>query len=120
VFEGTFSGRTVAVKRISKSEVKPCRTEIELLIKLDVQKNIVRYFIEEVDESFFYIALEKCDFTLKDYVQRSDLIELISKKRVVQEIFEGFKWLHSKKIGEKRHQMVNEMRSKNLFQSIAT
>ena len=48
VFLGKFSGREVAVKKIPKSQVKPCRTEIDLLIKLDLQRNIVRYFIDEV------------------------------------------------------------------------
>jgi serine/threonine-protein kinase/endoribonuclease IRE1 len=59
VFEGSFSGRAVAVKRIPKLLVKPCKREIELLIKLDVQRNIVRYFIEEVqsDPSKFFSFL---------------------------------------------------------------
>ena len=48
VFLGNFSGREVAVKKIPKLQVKPCRTEIDLLLKLDEQKNIVKYFIDEV------------------------------------------------------------------------
>lgn len=48
VYQGTFSGREIAVKKMSKSQVKPCQVEIDLLIKLDVHKNIVRYFVDEV------------------------------------------------------------------------
>lgn len=100
VFSGTFGGRPVAVKKIPKSHVKFYNAEIELLIKSDLHKNIVRHFTAEADDRFFYIALERCHGTIKDYVGRPDLKRLISRKQVITQIFEGFEWLHSLDIGE--------------------
>lgn len=110
VYEGTFSGRQVAVKKIPKSNVKLHETEINLLVKSDLQKNIVRYFTTESDDQFFYIALERCHFSIKDYVERSDLKQIISRKQVITQIFEGMEWLHSLKIGkleESVHPLLN-------------
>lgn len=59
VYEGTFSGREVAVKQIPKSFIKPCLREIDLLIKLDVHKNIIRYFVDEVSIYFQFKTLQK-------------------------------------------------------------
>lgn len=37
---------------------------------------------------------------MKDYVNKKSLQLIKSKKQIIHEIFEGFAWLHSKKIGE--------------------
>lgn len=107
VFSGTFGGRSVAVKKIPKAHVKFFNAEIELLIKSDVHKNILRHFTAEADDQFFYIALEKCQGTIKDYVLRPDLKSLISRKQVITQIFEGMEWLHSLDIGKFLRFLVN-------------
>lgn len=100
VFSGTFSGRQVAVKMIPKSYVKFYQAEIDLLVKSDLHKNIVRHFTAESDEQHFYIALERCHGTIRDYVMRPDLRAKITRKQVLEQIFEGMEWLHSLDISE--------------------
>lgn len=100
VYLGKFNGREVAVKKISKSKVKDFETEKQLLIVCDRHKNIVVNFKAESDSENLYIALELCHFTMKDYVQRADLKNIISRKEVIKQIFDGMEWLHSLGIGK--------------------
>uniref|UniRef100_A0A803QCD4 non-specific serine/threonine protein kinase n=1 Tax=Cannabis sativa TaxID=3483 RepID=A0A803QCD4_CANSA len=58
-FEGSYEGRSVAIKRLQQANVKLVRKEIESLIKSDEHENIVRYYGVEQDLDFFYIALQR-------------------------------------------------------------
>lgn len=115
VFAGKFQNRDVAVKRVTIDKSKLIEREVDLLIKSDNHPNIVRYFIFAEDPFHHYIALEKCQFTLADYVKRSDLQKLLPQKELIWKIFQGMKRLHEIGIGKL---CVSEVRAQcQLFES---
>lgn len=72
VFKGTFEKRPVAVKRILPDCISLASREVDLLRESDEHPNVVRYFCMEEDRQFYYIALELCEATLQDYVEKPD------------------------------------------------
>ena len=44
--------------------------EIDLLRKNDFHSNVIRYYASERDEEFLYIALELCECTLQEYIEK--------------------------------------------------
>lgn len=71
VFEGEFSHRKVAIKRMLKEFHHYIHNEISLLIDSDEHTNVVRYYAKEEDEQFIYLALELCSFTLDEVVDNN-------------------------------------------------
>jgi serine/threonine-protein kinase/endoribonuclease IRE1 len=102
VFEGMFQQRPVAVKRMLKNCIKEAKQEISLLIKADRHPNVVTFFAWEEDDTFVYLAFEKCAGTLADLVSKS----LKKKKKnlkfkrpldlmkLLQEASKGVSYLH--------------------------
>lgn len=68
ILEGYFDGRDVAVKRIVKAYYEAAWKEIENLIASDQHPNIVRWYGMETDADFVYVALERCNCSLSDFV----------------------------------------------------
>jgi len=77
VYKGLWDRREVAIKRLLKDsddteetdkEGQRASKEIELLISSDHLPNIVRYYGQEEDSDFMYLALELCRTTLHEYV----------------------------------------------------
>lgn len=68
ILEGCFDGRDVAVKRIVKAYYEAAWKEIENLIASDQHPNIVRWYGVETDADFVYVALERCNCSLSDFV----------------------------------------------------
>ncbi|GJN07487.1 hypothetical protein PR202_ga25323 [Eleusine coracana subsp. coracana] len=82
VFEGSYDGRQVAVKRLLRSHNDIAIKETENLIISDRDPNIVRLYGCEHDNDFVYIALERCKCSLADLIQKhsdSEVIVLNSK-----------------------------------------
>ena len=71
VYSGLLDGRHVAVKRMLKQFVDLAKQEITALIDSDEHPNVVRCFAMEEDAQFVYLALERCEMTLSDAVERS-------------------------------------------------
>lgn len=69
VFEGSYGGREVAVKRLLRSHNDIASKEIENLIASDQDPNIVRMYGFEQDNDFVYISLERCRCSLADLIQ---------------------------------------------------
>ncbi|EXB50996.1 Serine/threonine-protein kinase/endoribonuclease ire-1 [Morus notabilis] len=69
VYEGTYDGRPVAVKRILQSHATLIAPEIKNLVASDHGPNIVRYHGNENDRNFIYLALERCDCNLYDLIR---------------------------------------------------
>ncbi|KAI6196797.1 Non-specific serine/threonine protein kinase [Aphelenchoides besseyi] len=97
VFRGVFDGRAVAVKRVVSDQIKLIDREIELLRRSDTHPNVVRYFCSETDDNFFYIALELCDCTLKDYVYNKSTQDryAIDMRNILKQTTDGIAYLHS-------------------------
>ncbi len=66
VFAGRFDARPCAVKRVVRSSFIYAEREVALLRVSGQNPHVVRYFCTERDREFHYIALERCDNTLKD------------------------------------------------------
>ncbi|XP_040381724.1 serine/threonine-protein kinase/endoribonuclease IRE1 isoform X2 [Oryza brachyantha] len=73
VFEGSYGGREVAVKRLLCSHNDIASKEIENLIASDQDPNIVRMYGFEQDNDFVYIALERCCCSLAELIQQHSL-----------------------------------------------
>ncbi|XP_078448444.1 serine/threonine-protein kinase/endoribonuclease IRE1a-like [Wolffia australiana] len=68
VLEGIYDGREVAVKRLVRAHHDVAFKEIQNLRASDQHPNIVRWFGEEKDADFVYIALERCICSLNDLI----------------------------------------------------
>jgi serine/threonine-protein kinase/endoribonuclease IRE1 len=60
VFKGSFEGRDVAVKRMLSQYYELASQEVSFLQQSDDHKNVVRYFCQQRDDHFLYIAVELC------------------------------------------------------------
>jgi serine/threonine-protein kinase/endoribonuclease IRE1 len=70
VFEGSYDGRQVAVKRLLRSHNDIAEKETQNLIISDQDPNIVRLYGCEHDSDFVYISLERCQCSLADLIQK--------------------------------------------------
>lgn len=71
VFCGEFESRPCAVKRMLKYDESvndKVHREVTTLIHVDNHDNVVRYYAQENDESFIYVALELCQCSLYDVI----------------------------------------------------
>ncbi|KAK6439611.1 bifunctional endoribonuclease/protein kinase ire1 [Oleoguttula sp. CCFEE 5521] len=64
VFEGAFGGRAVAVKRMLSRYFELASQEVSFLQQSDDHENVIRYYCQEKDNTFLYIALELCQASL--------------------------------------------------------
>ena len=64
VFEGSFEGRDVAVKRMLSQYYDLASQEVSFLQQSDDHPNVVRYFCQQKDDHFLYIAVELCQASL--------------------------------------------------------
>ncbi|KDQ07551.1 hypothetical protein BOTBODRAFT_38751 [Botryobasidium botryosum FD-172 SS1] len=102
VFEGSFQGRAVAVKRLLQDFVTLASREVSLLQESDDHPNVIRYYYKEFKDNFLYIALELCPASLADIVERPtafpDISPSFDPKRALAQITAGLGHLHSLKI----------------------
>lgn len=66
VYEGTFEGREVAVKRMLLQYFDLASQEVSLLQQSDDHPNVIRYFCHQKGRDFLYIAVERCQASLWD------------------------------------------------------
>ncbi|KAH7107041.1 hypothetical protein BKA62DRAFT_685835 [Auriculariales sp. MPI-PUGE-AT-0066] len=102
VYQGSFQGRAVAVKRLLGDFTTLATREVQLLQESDDHPNVIRYFFKEHRDNFLYIALELCPASLADVVERPDVHRDIAiefdPKRALGQIAAGLRHLHSLKI----------------------
>ncbi|THW93358.1 kinase-like protein [Aureobasidium pullulans] len=72
VFEGKFEGRDVAVKRMLSQYYELASQEVGFLQQSDHDKNVIRYFCQQKDQHFLYIAVELCQASLWDLFNLPD------------------------------------------------
>lgn len=105
VFPGTFDGRAVAVKRLIKSANSLAEKEIRHLVNSDEHTNVIRYHGKEESIHFFFIALDRFETSLDQFVEFPDKHPaLISEGRgynvidALRQITCGVQHLHSLKL----------------------
>uniref|UniRef100_A0A4W5R7G2 non-specific serine/threonine protein kinase n=1 Tax=Hucho hucho TaxID=62062 RepID=A0A4W5R7G2_9TELE len=101
VFRGDFlcdddNKRPVAVKRIELAKQSYADREVALLLKLDDNPHVVRYFCTEKDGQFLYIAIERCAASLDKCFTKENPFDLRGLKPVMllQQTMIGLKHLH--------------------------
>ncbi|TCD64886.1 bifunctional endoribonuclease/protein kinase ire1 [Steccherinum ochraceum] len=102
VFKGSLQGRAVAVKRLLQDFVTLALREVNILQESDDHPNVIRYYYQESQSNFLYIALELCPASLADVIERPDHFRDISiafdPKRALRQITSGLRHLHALKI----------------------
>ncbi|PVH96520.1 kinase-like protein [Periconia macrospinosa] len=111
VFEGKWNDRDVAVKRMLPQYFGLAEQEVKLLRESDQHSNVIRYFDDEKDENFLYIAVELCQASLFDLYRdgracddmtetQQRLINEINSNvaRALHQLAEGVNHLHSLRI----------------------
>ncbi|OAQ96938.1 hypothetical protein LLEC1_03624 [Akanthomyces lecanii] len=104
VFAGRFDGRDVAVKRMLIHFYDIASQETRLLRESDDHPNVIRYYSQQEQDGFLYIALERCAASLADVVERPHAYrELATAGRmdlpgVLYQITNGISHLHNLRI----------------------
>lgn len=102
VYQGSFQGRAVAVKRLLQDFVTLAAREVALLQESDDHPNVIRYYFKESKDNFLYIALELCPASLADIIERPttfpDIVVTFDPKKALAQVTNGLRHLHSLKI----------------------
>ncbi|KAI9142167.1 hypothetical protein BKA69DRAFT_1124149 [Paraphysoderma sedebokerense] len=123
VYKGLFDGRPVAIKRLLLDFYDVAHHEVSLLLESDDHPNVVRYYCKEQCDQFLYIALELCQGSLADVVDKlmdhtvsngtsvadaskmdsefSSLVTTFSEmtpRRILHQMLKGLSHLHNLKI----------------------
>jgi serine/threonine-protein kinase/endoribonuclease IRE1 len=102
VYRGSLQGRAVAVKRLLQDFVTLAAREVSILQESDDHPNVIRYYYQESQGNFLYIALELCPASLADVVespdQHQEIVATFDPKRALRQITSGLRHLHSLKI----------------------
>ena len=112
VFEGSFEGRDVAVKRMLSQYYELALQEVSFLQQSDDHPNVVRYFCQQKDDHFLYIAVELCQASLfevweadkaktnerQQQLQALKLAIQLDMTRTLQQLAAGLCHLHNLRI----------------------
>lgn len=103
VYQGSFGGRDVAVKRMLREFYDIASHEVGLLQESDDHPNVIRYYDKEEDSQFFYIALELCPASLQDVIEKPGAFPSLNtpsldKPEMLKQITAGVLYLHTLKI----------------------
>ncbi|KAI0175507.1 hypothetical protein GGR52DRAFT_315251 [Hypoxylon sp. FL1284] len=104
VFAGKFHGRDVAVKRMLTQFWDIATQETQLLLESDHHPNVIRYFAMSKNDSFLYIALELCQASLSDIIEKPAMFRELAHAgeldlpRVLLQIAHGLGFLHDLRI----------------------
>ena len=107
VYQGSFQGRAVAVKRLLQDFVTLATREVSILQQSDDHPNVIRYYYQESHLNFFYIALELCPASLADIIENpygggssgreeewKDIVRGFDVKRAMRQVASGLRHLH--------------------------
>ncbi|KAF2759368.1 kinase-like protein, partial [Pseudovirgaria hyperparasitica] len=111
VFEGKWKERDVAIKRMLPQYFGLAEQEVSLLQQSDLHPNVIRYFDDERDQNFLYIAVELCQASLWDLYREAGSGEPLTDEQhalvtqinsdvptVLKQLAAGLAHLHSLRI----------------------
>ncbi|PPQ92502.1 hypothetical protein CVT25_010335 [Psilocybe cyanescens] len=100
----SLQGRAVAVKRLLQDFVTLAAREVSILQESDDHPNVIRYYYQESQGNFLYIALELCPASLADIIecpdrdQWRDIAINFDPKKALKQITSGLRHLHALKL----------------------
>ena len=100
MFEGKFEGnRKVAVKRVIAQFWSKVDNEQALFLKTDDHENVLRYFTTERCSRYCYIALEFCEGTLEQFIDKDHPKHFVNPHvnglEILSDALHGIDYLHS-------------------------
>ncbi|ETS88280.1 hypothetical protein PFICI_02108 [Pestalotiopsis fici W106-1] len=104
VFPGTFHGREIAVKRMLHEFNDLATRETKLLLESDNHPNVIQYYAIHRDKTFLYIALERCQASLADIIDKPHVFKELAHAgerdipNVLLQIANGVSHLHGLRI----------------------
>ncbi|KAK9419608.1 hypothetical protein SUNI508_07344 [Seiridium unicorne] len=104
VFPGTFHGREIAVKRMLHEFNDLATRETKLLLESDNHPNVIQYYAIHRDKTFLYIALERCQASLADIIDKPHMYKELAHAgerdipNVLLQIANGVSHLHGLRI----------------------
>ncbi|CAN8099728.1 unnamed protein product [Discula destructiva] len=104
VYAGQWQGRPVAVKRMLRDFYDIASQETRLLREVDRHQNVIQYFAQLERGNFIYIALELCEASLADVMEKPSQFRLLADAgakdplAVLRQITMGLDHLHSLQI----------------------
>ncbi|PNS20530.1 hypothetical protein CAC42_5980 [Sphaceloma murrayae] len=112
VYEGTFGKRDVAVKRMLSQYYELASQEVVFLQENDDHPNVIRYYCQERDQNFLYIAVELAQGSLWDVFnphlcetkdkrdQFAEVLQAIQQDvpKALYQIVLGLRHLHARRI----------------------
>ncbi|KAI1361446.1 hypothetical protein F5Y08DRAFT_17431 [Xylaria arbuscula] len=104
VFAGKFHGRNIAVKRMLSQFWDVAYQETRLLVDCDEHTNVIKYYSMTRNQNFLYIALELCEASLSDIIDRPAKFPDLARAgemdlpRVLLQIANGLSFLHELRI----------------------
>lgn len=105
VFAGKWQDRPVAVKRMLRTFYDIASQETRLLREVDRHQNVIQYFAQLERGDFIYIALELCEASLADVMEKPSQFRQLANAgakdtlAVLKQITKGLDHLHSLQIG---------------------
>lgn len=106
VYAGQWQGRPVAVKRMLRDFYDIASQETRLLREVDRHQNVIQYFAQLERGNFIYIALELCEASLADVMEKPSQFRHLADAgakdtlAVLRQITMGLDHLHSLQIGK--------------------
>lgn len=106
VFAGKWQDRPVAVKRMLRTFYDIASQETRLLREVDRHQNVIQYFAQLERNDFIYIALELCEASLADVMEKPSQFRQLANAgakdtlAVLKQITKGLDHLHSLQIGK--------------------
>lgn len=109
VYAGEWQNRPVAVKRMLRDFYDIASQETKLLREVDRHQNVIQYFAQLERGNFIYIALELCEASLADVMEKPSQFRQLAEAggkdplAVLRQITMGLDHLHALQIGEQHH-----------------
>lgn len=106
VYAGKWQDRPVAVKRMLRDFYDIASQETRLLREVDRHQNVIQYFAQLERGQFIYIALELCEASLADVMEKPSQFRQLANAgakdtlAVLKQITKGLDHLHSLQIGK--------------------
>lgn len=117
VYAGKWQDRPVAVKRMLRDFYDIASQETRLLREVDRHQNVIQYFAQLERGQFIYIALELCEASLADVMEKPSQFRQLANAgskdtlAVLKQITKGLDHLHSLQIGRFRPSLLFDFAS---------